>query len=162
MEQFKCQRCGRCCTQLRETVDGVPGGLLLFPDEIHIFTGDAAKDVIPTIAYTAPGSDEMVYLYYGMVNTWCPLYGGGFGCSRYEHRPLVCARYPCGAYESAPNTDCPGVDGGVEYDMPRSYTIVQQLFAERSKFVSDSVPSGAILYIYNVDDHEWVMTGVKT
>lgn len=160
IKQFKCQRCGRCCTELKPAVDGIPGGLLLTPEEIKIFTGAAGIDIHPTVAYTAPWSDDKVIIYYGMIATRCPLYDDDFGCTWYDRRPLVCVRYPLGAAGYLPSTDCPATCDGKCTFNPR-YQIAQTLFDERAALIMNSIPCGSILYIYNTESGEWDTKGVK-
>jgi hypothetical protein len=112
----------------------VPGGLLLTPDEVKLFSGDDAKDIRPTVAYTVPGSDDKQIIYYGMLATRCPLYASGFGCTRYKDRDVFNSHYQ----------------------------IARTMFDERTAIIMDSIPYGSILYIYNVEIDDWRIAGVKT
>ena len=157
--ECKCKGCGNCCTNLLPSVPGAPGGLLLTPEETSVFVGHAADHIVPTVAYTAPGSEDMVIIYYGMISAVCPLYDPSVGCTVYGDRPLVCVKYPfassmnCGA-------SCPNADVTTDKFGPH-YHGAQALFAIRTQKIIDDIPPGATLYIYNVINKEWDITGVK-
>ena len=155
----KCKQCGLCCTKLKSSEPGVPGGLLLTPEETSMFIGDTAQDIIPTVCYTAPGDDTSHILYYGMIASRCPMYDNG--CTIYEDRPLVCRRYPLGQnIVCKANPDCPVVQEGGSMFEDETLDAMFDLDV-RSQDIMAMVPKGSILYIYNVENEKWDIIGVK-
>lgn len=158
MKSHECKQCGKCCLNLEPSVPGAPGGLLLTPEEAKLFVGDKANDIRPTVAYIQPDNQVTVIVCYGMVASKCPLYDNG--CTIYDDRPLVCRRYPLGNNIHESNLKCPVVaDGGVLFE-DESLDAMFDL-EERSAMMMSSIPKGAIIYIYNMDDEEWDIVGVK-
>ena len=160
MKTHKCKQCGLCCTKLKPSEPGVPGGLLLTPEETAMFINDAGKDIIPTVCYTTSGDDVPHIIYYGMIAKRCPMYDWS-GCSIYENRPLVCRRYPLGKNDICEaNPDCPIVqDGGVLFD-DETFDAMFDLDI-RSREIMATVPKGSILYIYNIENEKWDIIGVR-
>lgn len=158
MKTHECKQCGKCCLNLEPSVPGAPGGLLLTYTETMLYRGKQGKDIIPTVAYIPPGETYKRILYYGMIATKCPLYD--HGCTVYNDRPLVCRRYPLGNNIHETNQKCPEVaDGGVLFDDETLDAMFD--FEERSVRLMSSVPKGSILYIFNVENNEWDIVGVK-
>lgn len=158
MKTHECKQCGKCCQNLEPSVPGAPGGLLLTPDEAMVFVKHNPNHVIQTIGYTMPGNDTMLILYYGMIAQKCPMYDNG--CTIYEDRPLVCRRYPLGNNIHESNQKCPVVvDGGVLFEDDALDAMFD--LEERSTTIMASVPKGSILYIFNIENNEWDIVGVK-
>ena len=114
--------------------------------------------VIPTVAFTLPGETIMNVIYFGMIAQKCPMYDNG--CTIYEDRPLVCRRYPLGNNIHESNQECPVVaDGGVLFEDDALDAMFD--LEERSTTIMASVPRGSIFYIFNVENNEWDIVGVK-
>lgn len=86
---FECLKCGTCCKNLLEELDGIVGGLLLTADETKHFPYEM---ISPKMAIGVE-KPEKVIRYQLNVND-CPHIDEANNCRIYENRPLVCRAFP--------------------------------------------------------------------
>lgn len=81
-----CERCGRCCSHLRDGDD--KSGLTLFPEEIHLFPEKLIKP------HMARGEKEPLKIFsYQHTENVCVHLENNL-CNIYEKRPLMCRSFP--------------------------------------------------------------------
>lgn len=97
---FNCRKCGTCCRNLIEDVNGINTGLLLTVKEIDLFPQEMISPKI-AIGFEKP---EKIIQYQLDVND-CPHVDEKNECRIYEKRPLMCRAFP---YESGTvSVKCP-------------------------------------------------------
>jgi len=87
--KFSCQKCGKCCRDLRRIDEdfGVSKGLMLFPEEKHLFP---REKVFPLIAI---GDSPTKIILYQLDENICPHLQDN-KCIIYKDRPLICRAFP--------------------------------------------------------------------
>lgn len=96
MVNFKCQRCGYCCTHLTNVQDGLMFGLYLNEEETKLFD---TKDIRPLFKF----KDQIIA--YQMILNACPHYDDN-KCGIYESRPLGCKTFPLKGLKEVETTVC--------------------------------------------------------
>lgn len=88
---FVCKRCGKCCSNHVWMDRGVLRGLILLPDEIHMFPKEVVK---PAIGVGKNPHDNKFYVIaYQLTTMMCPNLDDN-QCINYTERPLSCRQFP--------------------------------------------------------------------
>ena len=88
---FECQKCGYCCHNLVEDINGITNGLYLTSKEVRLFP---SKLISPQIA-VGVNKPKKVIVYQLNVNV-CPHITEKNECRIYDKRPLACKSFPLG------------------------------------------------------------------
>jgi Fe-S-cluster containining protein len=86
---FNCRKCGTCCRNLLEYINGVKAGLLLTVKEIDLFPSEM---ISPKMAIGIAGPEKIIS-YQLSVDT-CPHINEKSECRIYGKRPLMCRAFP--------------------------------------------------------------------
>jgi Fe-S-cluster containining protein len=86
---FECKKCGTCCRNLLEEIEGIAKGLILTAKEVSLFP---SKMISPSIAIGTEKSKTMIF-YQLNANT-CPHIDKRNECLIYDRRPLMCRAFP--------------------------------------------------------------------
>jgi Fe-S-cluster containining protein len=86
---FNCRKCGTCCRNLIENVNGINTGLLLTVKEIDLFP---SKMVSPKLAIGFEKPEKIIQYQLNVGD--CPHINEKNECKIYEKRPLVCRAFP--------------------------------------------------------------------
>jgi len=86
---FECQKCGTCCRNLLEDVDGITNGLFLTQRERELFPSEL---ISPKLAIGV-GKPRRVIAYQLNINV-CPHLDEKHECRIYDRRPLACQSFP--------------------------------------------------------------------
>jgi Fe-S-cluster containining protein len=104
---FQCRKCGTCCKNPIEDVNGIATGLLLTVKEISLFPSEM---VSPKFAIGFKKPKKIIH-YQLNVND-CPHINEKNECRIYEKRPLMCKAFP---YESGTiSVKCPEIGNRVK------------------------------------------------
>ena len=86
---FQCLKCGSCCKNIIETINGVQRGLILTKKETKLFP---AEIVTPQYAIGITKPTRIVF--YQMKTNPCPYLNAKNECRIYDNRPLICRSFP--------------------------------------------------------------------
>ena len=86
---FNCRKCGTCCRNLLEYINGVKAGLLLTVKEIDLFPSEM---ISPKMAIGIAGPEQMICYQLSVDN--CPYINEKSECRTYDKRPLMCRAFP--------------------------------------------------------------------
>ena len=82
----ECEKCGRCCSNLR--IGDEESGLTLFPEEIHMFPEETIRP------HLGKGESSPIEIFsYQHTENICVNLKDNL-CSVYESRPLMCRSFP--------------------------------------------------------------------
>lgn len=84
---WKCNKCGKCCTNQKKRMD-------LFENELQYFPLQSYRKHVGV----GKTKSNMKIVSYQLIPKRCPLYDKTIGCTIYENRPLVCRRFPYTLY----------------------------------------------------------------
>jgi len=110
--EFKCVRCGTCCSNMRGPMFGIISGLGILPDETNLFSPHLVK---PYIRYmvTAPDRPGWVFMYQVDAGS-CPHYDPKEKrCVIYDKRPRICRAFPFELtyHGTTAHESCPQIHG---------------------------------------------------
>ena len=88
-EVFHCKKCGSCCRNLFDELDGIRKGLLLTAKEAKLFPSDM---VFPSLGIGTEKRKKIIT--YQLNAEVCPHIGDKNECLIYEKRPLKCKAFP--------------------------------------------------------------------
>lgn len=88
-EIFQCKKCGTCCRNLLEDVQGIRKGLVLTAKEVSLFPSEM---ISPSLA-VGTEKRKRVITYQLHVNI-CPHIDNKNECLIYDKRPLMCKAFP--------------------------------------------------------------------
>ena len=110
---FECKKCGTCCRNLVEDVNGIINGLFLTSKETRLFP---SKLISPKIALGVDKPKKTV-AYQLNVNV-CPHINDRNECRMYEKRPLACKSFPfeIGLLKSTVSVKCPQIGSKMKVD----------------------------------------------
>jgi len=89
---FECKKCGTCCRNLFDDIQGIRKGLLLTAKEVSLFP----SEMISPSSAVGTEKRKKIIIYQLNVNT-CPRIDNKNECLIYDKRPLMCKAFP---YES--------------------------------------------------------------
>jgi Fe-S-cluster containining protein len=119
---FRCLRCGKCCSNLLAEHKGVVRGLTLLPDELDIFDESVVRPAIGR--GERPHGRSFEVIAYQMTEEICPHLEEGL-CRIYPDRPSSCRQFPFslrrgpdGGLQMGLDLNCPGLATLIE-DHPR-------------------------------------------
>ena len=133
--EFKCLRCGRCCTDLLAEDKGVLRGMTLLPDERDLFPESV---VSPAVGLgRGPHEGGFRIIAYQLTENTCPHLGEN-RCNIYAHRPASCRQYPLflgrgtdGSELIGLDLNCPSLVALVEDDPRPRLKFEARPYAER-------------------------------
>ena len=105
--EFRCTRCGKCCSALLSEDWGILRGLTLLPEETSLFPDDMVRPAIG-IGKT-PQDPGFRVLAYQLAVEPCP-HLDGTGCAVYGDRPASCRQFPFSLEPSSDGGQLLGVD----------------------------------------------------
>ena len=88
-EIFQCKKCGTCCRNLFDDIEGIRMGLVLTAKEVSLFP----SEMISPSSALGTEKRKKIITYQLNANT-CPHIDNKNNCLIYEKRPLRCKSYP--------------------------------------------------------------------
>ena len=107
MAEFRCTRCGKCCSVLLSEDRGIMRGLTLLPEETRLFPDDIVRPA--TGIGKTPQDPGFRVLAYQLAVEPCP-HLGDTGCVVYVDRPAGCRQFPFSLEPSGDGGQLLGVD----------------------------------------------------
>ncbi len=105
--EFRCIRCGKCCSSLLSEDKGILRGLTLLPGEAHIFPESIVRPAVGV--GRSPHDSDFRVLAYQLAVEPCPNLQET-GCTVYGDRPSSCRQFPFSLEPSGEGEPLLGVD----------------------------------------------------
>lgn len=86
---FQCLKCGSCCRNTVETINGIQRGIILTKKETVLFPPETV-----TQQYAIGPAKKRKIVFYQMKVAPCPHLDNENKCRIYEKRPLICKSFP--------------------------------------------------------------------
>jgi Fe-S-cluster containining protein len=157
---FECRKCGTCCRNLIEDVNGMKAGLVLTVKEISLFPSEMVSPKL-AIGFEKP---EKTILNQLNVND-CPFITESNDCRIYDKRPLVCRQFPYKS-EGFASAKCP-----VFFNVARGTDIEFSLIEIEAKEKMVRHTNNRIKkcrgerlrgWFFDLRTNQWVATDLKT
>jgi Fe-S-cluster containining protein len=92
---FKCSRCGKCCINIVNTIEGIKFGMNLLPHEILLFPENVIHPMFGIGKFIKERNEPEHIFMYQNVSVPCIFYDDlNKSCRVYENRPMVCRAFP--------------------------------------------------------------------
>jgi len=156
---FACKKCGTCCKNLLEDIDGNEAGLLLTVKERKFFP---SKMISPRFAIGTRKPDKTILYQLNVKN--CPFITESNECRMYDKRPLICRQFPYKS-EGYVSAKCPtfhNVRRGTEIEFSLSeIEAKEKLLRHANNQIKKFHKERLCGWFFDLRTNQWVATDLK-
>jgi Fe-S-cluster containining protein len=159
VEDFRCQKCGKCCHNLITEDHGIIRGLTLLPHEVKLFKN---QNTVPAVGRGSdPRDPDFLIIAYQLNMNDCPHLDQDL-CKIYEKRPYSCKQFP---FSLEPNIEGE-IKLGVDMNCPaarhlvnlfKNFNFIERKFAEKLLQIKLMVSGNPdIHWLYDLKTSKWI------
>jgi Fe-S-cluster containining protein len=156
---FACKKCGTCCRNLLEDVEGNETGLILTVKETRLFP---SRMVSPRFSIGMRKPEKTIL--YQLNAKDCPFVTESNDCIIYDKRPLVCRQFPYKA-EGYVAAKCPtfhNVRIGTEIEFSLSeIEAKEKMLRYANHRIEKFHKKGFRVWLFDLRTKQWVQTDLK-